>query len=946
MLSAQVLTRQNIGALARYYEDGADDYYAKDGQANEWQGKGAEALGLEGEVDSARLRELLAGHVKDGVQISRGSTRSDAKERIGIDFTFSAPKSVSMQALIHGDPALIKAHDKAVEVALQQAEHKVQARKKEAGKSSIEHTGNLVAAKFRHETSREQDMQLHTHGLIMNMTQRADGEWRAIKNDELLRSIKELGSVYQAELAKGAKEAGFELRYEKNGTWELAHISRDEIEHFSTRGIQVEERLAEDGKTRATATAAEKQRATMETRAKKENVERDALHERWVQRAKDLGIDFNRREWKGAGYDPSQPTTTAKTAPRTGDELAHEAVRYAIKHITERESVMTESHLVQTALKHGQGRFGIDEVKRQVQQQLKNGHLIADKPLYRPAEAMNDKQDMTRSQWIKTLNDMGLSTSAARKEVDKGILNKRLVKQEPLYTTHTARQREVRILAIEKAGRGQAAPLMSREEAYKRLDGMGLNTGQREAATDILTTRNRVLGIQGFAGVGKTTLLKPAKAELEAHGYEVRAVAPTGSQVKALQDAEIPAQTLASFLVAKDKGLHDKTVMLLDEAGSVPTREMDRLMKLAEQSGARLILAGDVAQTKAIEAGKPFHQLQDAGMQTAKVDEIVRQKNMELKSAVEFAANGRTAESLAKIAGVGEFGKSEERHQAITERYLSLSPERRDDTIIVSGTNEARREINSRIRDGLGHTGQGLVFDTLIRQDTTQAERRFSHNYKAGDVIQPDKDYKNGLARGETYRILDTGPGNKLTVQSVRNKDEPTISFNPKSHTALSVYRVERSELSVGDKVRVTHNDAKLDLANGDRFKVASIATDKVTLEGKDRTVELPTDKPLHVDHAYASTVHASQGLTVRNVMVDAMTESKTLTKDVWYVAISRATHSAEIFTDSIQKLPQAIGREAQKGAALDFERDKFRFERPGAEANRERAAAVGERGR
>lgn len=945
MLSAQVLTRQNIGALAKYYEDGADDYYAKEGQANEWQGKGAETLGLEGEVDSARLRELLSGHVKDGVQISRGSTRSDAKERIGIDLTFSAPKSVSMQALVAGDPELIKAHDKAVAAALNQAEYKVQARKKEAGKSSIEHTGNFVAAKFRHETSREQDPQLHTHALVMNMTQRADGEWRAIKNDALISSVKELGTVYQAELAKHAKEAGYELRYEKNGSWELAHISRQEVEHFSARGQQVEQRLAEDGLTRATATTGEKQQATMQTRAPKEPVERDALHAKWLEQSKALGIDFSRREWKGAGYDPSEATTTSKTDTRIGDEIAREAVRYAIKHITERESVMTESHLVQTALKHGQGRFGIEEVKRQVQQQLKNGHLIADKPLYRPAEAMNDKQDMTRQQWVKTLNDMGLSSAAAKSAVEKGINAKRLVKQEALYTTHTARQREVRILAIEKAGRGQATPLMSREEAYKRLEGIRLNTGQREAATDILTTNNRVIGIQGFAGVGKTTLLKPAKAELEAQGFEVRAVAPTGSQVKALQEAGIPAQTLASFLYAKDKGLHDKTVMVLDEAGSVPTREMDRLMKLAEKSGARLILAGDVAQTKAIEAGKPFHQLQEAGMQTAKVAEIVRQKNMELKAAVELAANGRTSESLAKIAGVGEYKESAPRHQAISERYLSLSPERRDDTIIVSGTNDARREINARVRDGLGLVGQGLVFDTLIRQDTTQAERRYSHNYKAGDVIQPDKDYKNGLARGETYRILDTGPGNKLTVQSIRN-EEQKISFNPKTHAALSVYRVERSELSVGDKVRITHNDAKLDVANGDRFKVMAIATDKVTLEGKDRTVELPTEKPLHVDHAYASTVHASQGLTVRNVLVDAMTESKTLTKDVWYVAISRATHSAEIFTDSVKKLPEAIGREAAKGAALDFERDKFRFERPGAEANKEKAVAVGERSR
>ena len=109
MLSAKVLTRQDIRRAASYYEDGADDYYAKDGAAKAWQGAGAETLGLAGEIDSPRFKALLAGQVAPEVRVSRGSTRNDAKERIGIDLTFSAPKSVSLQALVAGDARVVEA---------------------------------------------------------------------------------------------------------------------------------------------------------------------------------------------------------------------------------------------------------------------------------------------------------------------------------------------------------------------------------------------------------------------------------------------------------------------------------------------------------------------------------------------------------------------------------------------------------------------------------------------------------------------------------------------------------------------------------------------------------------------------------------------------------------------------------------------------------------------
>lgn len=245
MLSHKILTRQSVGRVANYYGDGADDYYAKDGKAHQWQGRGAEALGLSGAVDDERFRELLAGRVDGRTPGSRGATRQDSHTRIGLDLTFSAPKSVSLQALVHGDAGIVAAHDRAVARALEHAEERAQARQKTAGKTRIETTGNLIMAKFRHETSREQDPQLHTHAVVMNLTRRADGQWRALKNDEIVKTTRYLGAVYNAELAAELQKLGYQLRHERDGNFELAHISRTQLEGFSRRSGQIAERLAQ-----------------------------------------------------------------------------------------------------------------------------------------------------------------------------------------------------------------------------------------------------------------------------------------------------------------------------------------------------------------------------------------------------------------------------------------------------------------------------------------------------------------------------------------------------------------------------------------------------------------------------------------------------------------------------------------------------------------------------
>lgn len=946
MLNHKVLTRQDIGDVANYYGDGADDYYAKEGESQVWQGKGAEILGLTGTVDRERFRDLLAGRITPNGESVRTSTRDDSKTRIGIDLTFSAPKSVSIVALVGGDAAMIAAHDIAVQRALEHAEAFAQARIKEGGKSRIEMTGNLIVAKFRHETTRAQDPDLHTHAVVMNLTRRADGQWRALRNDEIVKMTRYLGAIYRAELARELEGHGHQLRHGRDGTFDLAAISRDQVLAFSRRSAEIEAHLASRGLTAETASAAERQMATMKTRSKKDaNLDRAGLHQQWRDRAAELGISFDRsaNDPSAASASSDQPQHSTATAldALADAEAAKRAVRFAINHLTEREAVISKSTLTDMALKHDLGRTNVTAIHAAVADAVATGRLVEEVPLYHGVGAAPHTAQ-TEADWVSRLIGSGETPATALERFQAALAAGGLIRREPRYTTSIAIARERQVLAIEQAGRGGVNPIMSREAAARYFAKQSLNAGQQAAATLILSTNNRVVGIEGYAGTGKSHMLDKAKTRIMAEGfaragYDFQALAPYGTQKQALRELGVNARTVAAFLKATDKKITDRTVLVVDEAAVIPARQMAALLSAAEKAGARVALVFDRAQTQAIEAGRPVDQLVRNGMETTHMTEIQRQRDPQLKEAVELAARGKTRASLARIPSVTEVTHDQERRAAVAKAYLNLAPQEREKTLIVSGTNEARREINAYVRDGLGLAGKGKDYNLLIRHDTTQEQRRYARNYEVGDTIQPENDYaKFGLKRGELYKVVETGPANNLTVEGAAGQRHTFAPYN----TKLSVYRTVREELAPGDLVKITRNDAQLDVANGDRFRVSSLNSREINLTNGKRNITLPADKPVHLDHAYTTTTHSSQSLTEDRTILDLDTKTRTTSKSTFYVGISRARHETHIFTDSHERLPAAIRRHTQKTAALDLARDR----RPPDELDIERAAQARQR--
>ena len=212
-----------------------DGYYTRDDpahrEASAWAGRGAEALGLSGPVDPDAFQAVLEGRVPGGRQLGRRDSEGSILHRPGRDLTLSAPKSVSLLALMGGDERIVAAHDRAVVRTLAWVERNaVETRMQDQAMGTMVRAGDqkMVAASFRHDTSRNLDPQLHSHCVVANMVQGADGKWRTMVDDGLFRQQKAIGAIYRAELAEGLRGLGYGIeKTHSDGRFEIAGVPRD-----------------------------------------------------------------------------------------------------------------------------------------------------------------------------------------------------------------------------------------------------------------------------------------------------------------------------------------------------------------------------------------------------------------------------------------------------------------------------------------------------------------------------------------------------------------------------------------------------------------------------------------------------------------------------------------------------------------------------------------------
>ena len=878
---ATVTPLTSAAVTTRYFEQ--DGYYAKDDpehrKASRWHGRGAADLGLSRHVAPSRFEAVLAGKVP-GTDTVLGRIRDGEREhRPGVDITMQAPKSVSLAALVAGDGRIVRAHDLAVRATLDFIEEQLLVTR-QWDRASRRHSRvkapSMVAATFRHKANRNLEPHLHTHAVIANMTRRADGSWGSLDMGPLGPAAKLFGAHYRNELAARLRALGYALRPSMVGQvpgFEIEGYDRALLEEHSTRRREILDWVRSRGLAN---TAANRQKAALATRRQKDEPHHLELEAAWRSRAKEIGLD----------RAPPRPAAGRRRMAEEAERLPTmlEIVARSVEHLAERSSVFREADLCMQSLAHSPGMYSHKDYITARDQLKRDGHLV----------------------------------DAVRRGLG------------PCLVTSRALRAERGIIAMMKSARGIGRPLADRTRVESALSESGLTDGQREAVRAILLGGSGITGVQGYAGTGKTAMLRTVR-EL-AGERRVIGLAPSAAAVQGIRrEAGLAARTLQGFLsryrdvadgtaseesIARLRAEFAGSILVLDEASMVGTTQMQALMRIAEALDVgRLALVGDVRQLRAVEAGQPFRQLQQAGMPTKVMDDILRQRTGHLRETVAHIIAERPGEAVGSLGDDIHEVETADLGRTAGRLWLDLDSPARASTVVLAPTHEIRAEINGTVRDGLAEEGvlRGSEIEILrlVSRGMTRPQTGDIRNWDEGDAVVFHHDLWGGKARAGEVFTVNAIDGERAELV---HDDGRTLRVRPggkQLRYQLELHETATIRIREGDVIRWTRNDNRRGLVNGEQARVLAIGAKTVRFRtGDGRSLRLSRDDPQlrHVDHAYSSTVHAAQGLTADRVIAVLDSGHGALTDQAtFYVEVSRARDEVVVLTDNREQLAETL---------------------------------------
>lgn len=626
-----------------YTSIGRDDYLLNGGEPRGvWLGEGAEALGLTGLVEDVVYRRLMGGFSPDGSEelVRNAGTES---RRPGWDLTFSAPKSVSeLWAASRDIPGLEKIIREAQWAAVKRVVQYLEEVAGQAREGLGGHTRTpvrLVVAGFEHGTSRNLDPQLHCHCVLINIGVRLDGVTRTIVSKAIYRQKMTAGALYRAELASQLRQRlGLEL-VAKSSWFEVAGIPQTLIEAGSTRRKEILDGLEKSGFSGAKAAKI----VARDTRVAKTVIPREELFERWGRVATTHGFGVEQiRELIRPGLTPIP------------SEVPAGIVDFSINKILERQSFFSERELI-----------------RGVAERTQTLGIPVDSILATAREALGQLVPLGDHQW------------------------------ERQFTTLATLELERKLLAQAVGGRENTRQTLSSNTVDAVLRRHSLSVEQENALRHITQLPGMVQVVSGLAGTGKSTLLAATREAFEAEGYHVIGCSLSGKAAEGLQRSSgIPSHTIARLLhqwgkeLSEVRRLNAKSVLVLDEAAMVGTRQLAALFEQAQKANCRIILVGDARQLPAIQAGAPFASLSRIlGMATLK--DIRRQLAEWGRVLVRQFAEGDVREGveILRQQGLIHIGPTPE---ATTRQLLSEWSKETDlkQALILVGTHEEVNWLN------------------------------------------------------------------------------------------------------------------------------------------------------------------------------------------------------------------------------------------------------------
>lgn len=895
------------------------DYFTKDNyytteegvEHSQWFGELSRDLELSGKIDpetfegfySGRVEGQQLGNVKDG----------QVRHRPGYDFTFSAPKSVSILGEVFGKEDVLKAHDDAVRDTLTFIEqHYVATRLKRGDDIRVEKSGKGLFAVFRHDVSRELDPQTHSHALLLNVTHHAD-KYRSIHPDVFLPYVKQLGMLYRMRLAQNLREYGYQLKYtdKRQGFFEIEQVPESYLELFSKRAQQIKQYIKDKGAEYNPALA---QRVSIITRKSKRSLSRDELKAMWRSELEEA--ELTPLKEKGVSID--------KQPELDGDDLTA-LVKRGVRRKQSTDIAFTEVDLIASC----------KEIADAKKQEI-NGYDLSSK-----IKEFINKGTLLLADMPRGKTDELYFTTRAAKAFEKEILERFKASFNVFESGYMEKEKVLSALARFE---GKAKP-----KKYTPLD-----EGKRNAVVEALTSRDRYHIIQGNAGAGKTTLLKELRelvvkelgVIIRRQKGQLRAFASTHVAVNELsQSLGVDAMTVDSFLVRTSDDELKKSkgeVWIVDEMSMTDVKKLKSLMEKAELSEARVIFVGDVNQLESVGPGRALYMAQKAGVSMSVVNKIYRQQNEKLREVAELfnaQEHGSALDQLQALGAVVESGEGGKGENPVVDRiqdYLfSLDGQKVANTVVVVPANEDRDALNQGIRAILQDKGivrkGGFTLTTLSSKIIPDVEMKFSDQYQIGDVIRFNRRFEVDSGRwqrhliksGEYFDVIGLSKG-ELLVKSRTTKARFKFDLSllgDRANGAVFVYEAKKIEVSVGDRLRWLDNKNKHGLMRNHVVTVEGVSQNGLLVSHNGKCIELDLHEfnQQHFEHQYAVTAHGAQGMSADSVIVAAPYWRKnSVNQRSLLVGATRAKKSLLVFTENLGKLKSSlVDRYADNSMAL-----------------------------